>query len=56
MKTKDRENLIKDLRKKQVSIQNLIEKQEENDVFDESLYTELDNIDEEINRLENEIE
>ncbi len=54
MITKNREDLIKELRKKQVAIQNQISKQEDNDVYDESLYTELDKIDEEIYRIEHE--
>jgi seryl-tRNA synthetase len=45
-------NKISNLRKKQVQIQKQIEKQEDNDVYDESLYTELDKIDEEIANLE----
>ncbi len=54
MITKNREDLIKELRRKQVAIQNQISKQEDNDVYDESLYTELDKIDEEIYRIEHE--
>lgn len=45
-------NKISNLRKKQVQIQKQIEKQEDNDVYDESLYTELDKIDDEIANLE----
>ena len=45
-------NKISNLRKKQVQIQKQIEKQEDNDVYDESLYSELDKIDEEIANLE----
>jgi predicted nucleic acid-binding Zn-ribbon protein len=48
-------NKISNLRKKQVQIQKQIEKQEDNDVYDESLYTELDKIDEEIANLEADI-
>ena len=42
------EEEIKKLRKEMVQIQNLIEKQESNDVFDESLYSKLDSIEEKI--------
>jgi predicted nucleic acid-binding Zn-ribbon protein len=48
-------NKISNLRKKQVQIQKQIEKQEDNDVYDESLYTELDKIDEEIANLESDL-
>ena len=48
-------NKISNLRKKQVQIQKQIEKQEDNDVYDESLYTELDKIDEEIANFEADI-
>jgi predicted nucleic acid-binding Zn-ribbon protein len=45
-------NKISNSRKKQVQIQKQIEKQEDNDVYDESLYRELDKIDDEIANLE----
>ena len=55
MNTKSLKDQIKDLRKKQVLIQNKIQKQEENNVYDESLYLELDKLDEQIHELENKI-
>lgn len=48
MKQVNHEEEIKKLRKEMVQIQNLIEKQEANDVFDESLYEKLDSIEEQI--------
>lgn len=55
MNNKSLKDQIKDLRKKQVLIQNKIQKQEENNVYDESLYLELDKLDEQIHELENKI-
>lgn len=49
------QNQIKELRKKQVQIQNIIEKQEENDIYDEKLYEELDNLDRDIAYYEKQI-
>lgn len=49
------QNSIKELRKKQVQIQNRIEKQEENDVYDEKLYEELDDLDRDIAYYEKQI-
>lgn len=47
---------IKELRKTQVAIQNRIQKQEDNDVFDESLYDQLDAIDKDIAYYEKQLE
>lgn len=49
------QNKIKEIRKKQVQIQNRIEKQEENGIFDESLYNELDDLDRNIAYWESQI-
>ena len=46
---------IKEIRKKQAQIQNKIEKQEENDVYDESLYEQLDDLDSKIAYFEKQI-
>ena len=49
------QNQIKEIRKKQVQIQNRIEKQEENNIYDEKLYEELDNLDRDIAYYEKQI-
>ena len=49
------QNQIKELRKKQGQIQNRIEKQEENDIYDEKLYEELDNLDRDVAYYEKQI-
>ena len=49
------EEEIKKLRKEMVQIQNQIEKQEANDVFDESLYEKLDDIEDKISYHENQL-
>ena len=49
------QDAIKEIRKKQVQIQNKIEKQEENEIFDESLYDELDQLDRDIAYWEKQI-
>lgn len=52
---KELKNKIQELRRQQIQIQNQIQKQEENNVYDESLYDDLNVLEEEVATCEDKL-